>query len=157
MAKQFKGGVPPPEWRGVIFKLIPPPGTVILNLVALFADAGFLAAMEAHRSSIVGFHDSIGRWRDTQGEVVLELGSLDPATVYSYGGFSSDRETLAALQFQRKPTTEDLAAFDAQSRNAGVTPGEWWLSPSGTQAVLKRIEPHFPRLRAKKARERPPK
>lgn len=62
-AKNFKGGVPPPGLQGVIFSLVPPPGTVLLNFAALFADAKFLAAVKAHQAEIAGFHDGIGRWR----------------------------------------------------------------------------------------------
>jgi hypothetical protein len=70
-----------------------------------------------------------------------------------HGGFSADKETLAELQLQRKPTPQDLIAFDALSALAGVAPGPWWLSPEGTRAVLERIEPHLPRLKARKGRE----
>jgi hypothetical protein len=155
-AKNFKGGVPQPGLQGVIFSLVPPPGTVVLNLAALFADADFRAAVALHKSSINGYHDGIGRWDASQCEVVLELGNLEPATVYSYGGFSADRETLAELLLQRKPTAADLATLDALCAKAGIKPGDWWLSPEGTRAVLARIEPHLPRLKDKKAREATP-
>jgi hypothetical protein len=152
VAKDLKGGVPPAEWQGVIFKLTPPSGTIVLNLVKLFADADFLAALEAHQPRTRYFHNGIGRWRDSQSEVVLELDNLDPATVYSYGGLYS-KESIAALVLQRKPTAEDLAALGTSLAKIGSLRDDWWLSPSGTQAVLKRIETHLPRLRAKKARE----
>jgi hypothetical protein len=152
-AKNFKGGVPPPGLQGVIFSLVPPPGKVVLNLAALFADAEFLAAVKARQAEIVGFHDGIARWRGSQSEVVLELGNLEPASVYSYGGFSANKEALVELQLQRKPTPEDLAEFDILCARAGVTPGAWWLSPEGTRAVLERMEPHIKRLRERKARE----
>lgn len=74
--------------------LVPPPGSVVLNLVALYADPDFWAAVNAHQAEIAGFHDGIGAWRATQSEVVLELGSLGPAMVYSYGGYSANKEAL---------------------------------------------------------------
>ena len=153
VAKNFKGGVPPSGLRGVIFSLVPPAGSVVVNLVTLYADPAFRAAIETHKSGLTGFADGIGRWDVSQREVVLELGSLEPATVYSYGGFSGDKAALAELQLQRKPTPEDLAAFDALCAKAGVALGPWWLSPEGTRAVLERIEPHLPRLKDRKARE----
>ncbi len=56
------------------------------------------------------------------------------------------------LHLQRKPLPEDLAEFDALAMKAGITPGgEWWLSESGTQAVLARMQPHLERLKLKKA------
>jgi hypothetical protein len=58
------------------------------------------------------------------------------------------------LQLQRKPTAKDLAEFDALAKQAGITPGgEWWLSESGTQAVLNRMQPHITRLKQKRADE----
>jgi hypothetical protein len=134
VAKTFKGGVPPPGLQGVIFSLVPPAGSVVLNLVTLYANPAFRAAVGAHKPDLTRFADGIGRWDVSQREVLLELGNLEPATVYSYGGFSADKTVLAELQLQRKPTPEDLAAFDALSADAGVAPGPWWLSPEGTRA-----------------------
>jgi hypothetical protein len=155
VAKNIKGGVPPPGSQGVIFRITPPAGSVVLNLVALYADPDFRAAVEIHKSAIEGYHDGIGRWGDSQREIILELGSLDQASIYSYGGFSSNREPLLALYLQRQPTPEDLAEFDRLSAKAGGGPGEWWLSEGGTQAVLKRMESDLNRLRDKKVREQP--
>lgn len=152
VAKTLKGGVPPPGLHGVIFKITPPKNSVILNLTALNADPGFQAAVETHKDNINGYHDGLGRYQDSQREVVLELGNLEQASVYSYGGFSSNRETLVELHLQRKPSPEDLAEFDDLAKKAGITPGgEWWLSESGTQAVLGRMQPLIKRL----SKERP--
>jgi hypothetical protein len=87
IAKTLKGGVPPLGLQGVIFRLFPPPGTVVVNLAGLYTDPDFLAAVEKHEHTIIGFQDGIGRWRGSQSEVVLELESLNSAEVYSYGGF----------------------------------------------------------------------
>jgi hypothetical protein len=66
------------------------------------------------------------------------------------GGFSSNRETLMELHLQRKPSPEELAEFDELAKKAGITPaGEWWLSESGTQVVLNRMQPHITRLTQK--------
>jgi hypothetical protein len=112
VAKNIKGGVPPLGLQGVIFKLIPPSGSVVLNLTTLYADPDFLAVIDTHKRDIVGFHDGIGRWAGSQSEVVLELGNLESAEVHSYGGFSANREALAELWLRRTPTPEDLANFD---------------------------------------------
>jgi hypothetical protein len=148
VAKKFKGGVPPPGLQGVIFCIAPPAGAVVLNLVALFADPEFLAAVDAHKSELTGFHDGIGRWRGSQSEVALELDSLESASVYSYGGYSANKEALVELQLQRKPTPQDMAVFDALAAQAAVALGAWWLSPEGTRAVLERMEPHIQGLKA---------
>ncbi|MBN9048958.1 MAG: hypothetical protein J0H78_05810 [Rhizobiales bacterium] len=152
IAKAFKGGVPPAGLQGIIFKIMPPKGSVVLNLTALHADPAFQAAVETHKASIDGYHDGLGRWGDSQREVALELGNLDQASVHSYGGFSGNRETLVELHLQRKPSPEELAEFEELAKKAGITPGgEWWLSESGTQAILTRMQPHITRLKQKKA------
>jgi hypothetical protein len=81
VAKAFKGGVPPPGLHGVIFKITPPKNSVVLNLTALNADSAFQAAVETHKANIAGYHDGLGRWQDSQREVVLELGNLGQASV----------------------------------------------------------------------------
>jgi hypothetical protein len=153
VAKTLKGGVPPDGLQGVIFRITAPASSVVVNLSALYAEPGFHTAVERHRAKINGYHDGIGRWSESQCEVVLELGNLDQAGIYSYGGYSSNRETLVALYLQRTPTTKDLAEFDRLARQAGVAPGPWWLSESGTQAVMTRMQPHIERFKAKKTRE----
>lgn len=154
IAKAFKGGVPPADLQGVIFKITPPKNSVVLNLAALHADPAFQTAVETHKASIDGYHNGIKRWGDSQREVVIELGNLDQASVHSYGGFSGSRETLVELHRQRKPSPEDLAEFDELAKKAGITPGgEWWLSEAGTQAVLTRMQQHITWLRQKKADE----
>ena len=115
--------MPPPGLQGVIFKITPPKESVILNLTALYADPAFHAAVDTHKAVIDGYHDGIGRWQESQREVVLELGNLDQASVYSYGGFSSNRELIAELWLNRKPTPEDLAGFDELAKKAGIVPG----------------------------------
>jgi hypothetical protein len=88
----------------------------------------------------------VGRVRN---EVVLELG-LEQASVYSYGGLSSNRENLVELRHQRKPTPGDRAEFDEPAKKVGITQGgEWWLSAPGTQAVITRIHPHIERLKTR--------
>jgi hypothetical protein len=144
--------MPPPGLQGVIFKITPPKDSVVLNLTILHDDPAFQAAVETHKANIGGYHDGIGRWQDLQREVVLELGNLDQASVCSYGGFSGNRETLAELRLQRKPTPEDLAEFDELAKKAGIVPGgEWWLSEPGTQTLLTRMQPHISSLKQKKA------
>ena len=154
VAKTFKSSVPPIGLQGIIFKITPPLDSVVLNLTVLHADKAFQAAVETHRTSIDGYHDGLGRYQGSQREVVLTLGNLDQASVHSYGGYSGNRETLVELHLQRKPTPKDLAEFDELAKKAGITPvGEWWLSESGTKAVLTRMQPRIEALRLKKAAE----
>lgn len=136
-AKEFKGGVPPTDRQGIVFEITPPAGSVVINLVEVYQDAGFQQPVTNHRSQIDGFAQGIGRYGDTQNEVVLELGKLSQAHIYCYGGFASGRAVLAKDYFQRSPTEQDLKVFDEVCARAGIPPtGEWWLTPEGTRNVF---------------------
>jgi hypothetical protein len=147
VAKEFKGGVPPVGLQGIIFALHPPPHSVIVNLSAVYAEQEFQKACAHHRQQIEGFSDGIGKYGSSQSEVVLEMNSLDQALIYSYGGRSGSREAIAELFFERPPSQRDLEVFDGLCVQKGIKFGDWWLSKSGTRAVLKRMEPHIARLK----------
>lgn len=145
VAKDFKGGVPPHDLLGVIFSLWPPAGSVVVNLTALYGDSDFLEAVRKFEPEIISFSDGIGKYGNTQQEVVLELESLTAHEILFYGGYSSSRDRLRIDG--RMPTPEELAEFDALCAEAGVALGPWWLSEDGTRKVLARMEPHIARLR----------
>lgn len=147
-AKTFKGGVPPEGLQGVIFEIVPPADSVVLNLVEIYADSAFLAAVNTHRREIVGFGSGIGQYGASQNEVVLELKNLNSATIYSYGGYASSRGILAKEYFGHEPAPEELAQFDRLCLRAKISErGDWWLSPDGTKNVLARMEPYIENLR----------
>jgi len=154
VAKAFKGGVPPLDLHGVIFKIVPPTGSVILNLTELYRDADFLAALQKCRDKIVGWHEGAGRYQDTQQEVILELESLDCAidNVVSLGGFIGSVEQIAQELYGRDPSSAELK--QVSNELTSLTPrGDWWLTETGTRAVLERVKPHLKRLREKKRRQ----
>lgn len=148
VAKDFKNGVPPDGLRGIIFSLTPPSESVIINLIEIYGDPDFRSAIDQHKERIVGFDAGIGRYDNTQREIVLELHKLGPETIHCYGGYASDRETLAEQFFGHKPNVEGLAIFDQLCRQANIPEsGAWWLSEEGTRNVLVRMEPQIERLR----------
>lgn len=152
VAQSFKNGVPPQGLQGVIFGLTPPPESVVINLVEIYRDRGFTAAVDLHRSEITGFDKGIGRYGDTQQEVVLELHNIGRETIYQYGGFASDKEKLAEMYFGHKPNAEELDYFEELCRQANIPEnGEWWLSPDGTMSLLKRMAPKIEELRRLKS------
>lgn len=147
VAKAFKGGVPPQGqgFQGTILSLHPPAGSVIVNLSKLFRDADFLAAMEANKAQITGYHEGAGRYADSQSEVVLEIDAVTPEDIYSLGGHSSPLNELIAeaadLIYQRSPTDEERQKLLLDAAQAGVTTGPSWLNMDATRRVLKRTKP----------------
>lgn len=152
VARDFKNGVPPDGLRGVIFRLTPPSECIVINLVEIYKDPAFAAAIEQHKSEITRFGDGIGRYHDTQREVVLEVRKLGPEAIYCYGGYASDRATLAEQFFGHRPNAEGLAHFDELCRLANIPEsGAWWLSQDGTKNLLARMQPEIERLRQLKS------
>lgn len=145
-AKELKGAVPPTGLQGVIFKIVPPPESVELNLFELYRDEDFLAAVERFKQDIVNWHEGGGRYIGTQAEVILELDSLAGADVFSLGGFVGTPEQLAREFHGREPTELEIEQVARDLNNQGRTSGDqWWLSEEGTRAVMKRVEPHLER------------
>lgn len=111
IAKEFKGGVPPEGqgYQGVIFCRDPKTANVVVNLVEVYRDKQFLQAISEMRSQVVGFADGIGKYADTQDEVVLEVDSMPQSDLYSFGGHSSAVEDLVQIaarqHFGREPAT----------------------------------------------------
>lgn len=136
VAKNFKGGVPPTGLQGVVFEITPAPKQVVVNLNELFKDSAFQQAIAAHKTKIQGRADGLDRYGATQNEVVLELATLDLATVHSYGGYVGDLPSLVAehvSMFGKLPTPMKLKELQTRAGKP------WWLSRLETGAVISRV------------------
>jgi hypothetical protein len=153
LAKAFKGGVPPAGqgFQGTILYLYPPLGSVIVNLSMLFRNASFLDAIEKNKSSIAGYQDGVGRYGNSQSEVVLEIEAVAPEDIYSLGGHSSPLEELVAqaadLVYRRPATDAERQQLLLDAKVAPVNVGPKWLNMDATRRVLARTEPHTEVLR----------
>jgi hypothetical protein len=154
VAKTFKGGVPPAGLQGVIFFVMPPPNSVILNLVELYSDNAFRKAVESRRGEIVGFHDGIGRYKGDQAEIILDLPQSAECQILCLGGFVGTVEQLAEEDLKRRPTKDEIAAFAGNLGATDVLAGDqWWLSPEGSRNVMHRIQPKLAELRQRADRD----
>lgn len=153
LAKSFKGGVPPQgqDWQGVIFVMAPKQEHVVLNLSALYQDKGFQAAIQKYKSSIDYFSDGIGRYGNTQSEVVIEIPDISVPDVHALGGFSSNKDEVARLIFGRVPTDEELKWFDAALANSGEQLGPAWVEGERVDRIVKQMQPHVQNLKNIKA------
>jgi hypothetical protein len=148
VAKAFKGGVPPngQGYQGTILYLFPPPASVIVNLRELYNDVEFCKALEKNQSSIVGYHEGAGRYKNNQSEMVLEIDTVIPEDVYSLGGFSSPLEDLIAqaadLVYRRPSTRAEREALLLKAQDAEIKDGPKWLNMDATRRVLARTKPH---------------
>lgn len=157
VAKAFKEGVPPAGQglQGIIFERLPRQDEIIVNLSALFRDAGFQAAIEKHKKSIKRFKKGMGKYRDIQCEIVLKVEALAQEHIYSLGGHSSSAEEILRLATEKiygnhaTPAQKEFLRW-AMEVGPDVT-GPRWLTQEATRTVLSRVEPQIPPLRAWKA------
>lgn len=129
IAKVFKGGVPPEGqgFQGIIFEIVPPTDSVIINLDALYRDSAFRNACEVLRSQLNGYADGIGKYGDSQSEVVLQIKSLPISAIYAYGGHSSSKEVIARQLFGHEPSEEEWSMFDRWLEASPRKLGPYWI------------------------------
>ena len=141
IAKAFKGGVVWGEQdRSIILAVKPPAGTVIANLKRLYDEPEFQKAVAYYGREIDYFYNGAGKYGNTQKEVVLELGSLSLASIYSYGGYSSAVDGLITefrKMYGRDPDQQELDQIVTKVDQP------WWLSEAGTKSAIGRTIPKF--------------
>lgn len=148
IAKDFKGGVPPEGWQGVVFSIPPPRGAVVVDLDKLYRDEDFQEALEVNKSSITGYSQGAGRYGGQQREVVLEIDAVSLDDIYALGGYSSDLDTLGRLWLGRAPSDEEKVFMVRTLAEAGQAVGAYWLEAPGKDRVIARIQQNdMPRLR----------
>jgi hypothetical protein len=138
VAKAFKGGVPPSGSPGLILDIVPPEGSVIVNLDALYREPDFIAACEAARTRITGYGSGIAAYGNSQHEVVLELESVPMSSVYALGGHSSSRAAIAELYFGHPPTPAEWNEFSRLEALSNVQIGPHWIVGDAKDRVLAR-------------------
>lgn len=157
LAKDFKQGVPPKGvgLQGVIFERMPHPEEVVVNLSRLFRDPAFKAAVAAHKGSIERFSQGMGKYSDTQCEIVLKVETLSQDHIYSIGGHSGSPEEILQQTidqaFGAYATAEQREWMRWVMSVGPVVTGPKWLSQEATRTVLSRVEPLIPPLRVRKA------
>ena len=133
--------------------LIPKPKHVVLNLSLLYQNSEFTQAIEKHKARINNFGDGIGRYRNTQSEVLLEIPDLSMVDVYALGGYSSENDDIARQFFGKKPTPEELIWFEDALEQSGEELGPAWMEGDSVSRIVKRMEPHIEKLQAIKAEQ----
>jgi hypothetical protein len=141
VAKSLKGGVPPRGLRGVILRLRPPEGSVLVNLDELYRDEGFRDAVNQYASEIVRRADGIDRYGNSQAEIILDLPTGTIGEIHCFGGFLQDVRGVAREALQREPTQEEVDEWARTLEQAKIRSGDqWWLSHEGSRAVWQRIQ-----------------
>ncbi|MDO8333298.1 MAG: hypothetical protein Q7T35_01340 [Nitrosomonas sp.] len=148
VAKQFKGGVPPKGYQGVIFKISPIDELeVIVNLQELFECNEFKDAIEEHKDKICGFHSGIGKYGNSQLEAVISTEYLKLETLFAWGGYTSPESELAEIYFGHIASEDELRIFRDLMNQAGHKCGAYWLTTAdAVQRVSEKLKVHGERL-----------
>ena len=147
VAREFKGGVPPAGIQGVIFALLPQKEKIIVNLDLLYRDKAFLEAIEDYRTDIDYFYDGIGRYNNTQSEIIIEINKVNLTDICELGGFSGTREELIREMYGPNPSQQQILEFDRALKKTGEKLGACWIGNAAKDRVIKKIMNEMPRLR----------
>ena len=147
VARTFKGGVPPSDLHGIIFVTYPQSNSVVLNLDRLYGNQEFNEAIERYKIDLDGYYKGIGRYHNSQHEVILELESILLTDVYEFGGFSSSREDFVKKIYGPNATESDYAEFDYRLKMSGQSLGPFWIGEDAKDRVLSKIKKIMPAMR----------
>ena len=143
VAKNFKGGVPPPGYQGVIFSIQPPKTSLIVNLSRLYNNTEFTQAINTHKGEISGYHNGIGKYENSQQEVVIDIESLPLNSIHSWGGYVEPEQrliTLSEMYYGRVASNEELVSLKELISQSGHQLGPSWLStPDAVKRVSKKL------------------
>lgn len=132
--KKFKHGVPPHGYQGVVFEYKPNREEIILNLHALYSDEFFKAFVKANQKDVKNFSKGIGKYGNSQSEIILDVEFLPLNAIRLWGGYSSDESNLALKYYDRiKISLAKRKQFKRLMKKANVKCGPRWLE--GEDAV----------------------
>lgn len=142
------------EPQGTIFAILPPKGSVIINIPALFAEKQFHKAVSLYEGEIDEFERGIGLFRDTEQEIIIELEEVHLTSVFAWGGHSSSQETLESMMYSvatfiygRPPSNDEFVRLVDQMKTDGVNAGPQWVSDENAVArIASRLVHHAHRL-----------
>lgn len=142
-AMAFKGGVPLKYngELGVIFKFEPKNEfKVILNLDELFSDDKFVEACEIHKNSIRNYNYGIGRFKNKEKEIILEVSKLKIEELWAFGGHSSSIKNIAKQYYEvEHPTFEQVEQLESYLSLGGGKVGARWINRDSNNAAVERI------------------
>lgn len=150
VARNFKGGVPPQGYQGVIFSIQPPITSVIVNLNCLYNNIEFIQAISIHKDKITGYNNGIGKYGSSQQEIVIEIENLPLNSVHSWGVYVEPEQRLikiSEIYYGRAASDAELANLAELISQTGHGLGSSWLStPDAVKRVSEKLVSHGERL-----------
>lgn len=153
VAKRFKGGIPPKGSQGVIFQIMPTDNVeIIINLHELFCCQEFKDFLDTNKNKIQGYQQGIGKYNNTQCEVVISAEYIELSTLFAWGGYTSPESDLAKLYFNHEPSEVELEYFRDLMKKSNLECGEYWLTTAdAVSRISEKLKIHAERLSKDKA------
>ncbi|EJD6475426.1 hypothetical protein ACUU3R_001080 [Providencia rettgeri] len=153
VAKQFKGGVPSRGSQGVIFQIMPTDDVeIIVNLHELFCCQEFIDFLDTNKNQIEGYQQGIGKYSNSQCEVVISAEYIALSTLIAWGGYTSPEFDLAKLYFNHEPSEAELEYFRLLMKESNLECGKYWLTTANAVSrISEKLKTHAERLSKVKA------
>ncbi len=139
-AERFKGGVPPKGYNGLLFRMIPSPSQVVVNLNIVYNDSEFKLACSQYEQFISNYDEGIGLYGNRESEIVLDVSALKVASIHSFGGYSADEEGLLKMYSLERhgclPNRSIRREFARGMKRTKQVPGPAWVSGLGRDRAI---------------------
>ncbi len=136
VAKSFKGGPTREERIAVIFKIKPPTECIIINLDLLYKNSDFLKAIESNKHKIKNFNKGIGKYKNSQNEIILKIGNISINSIYAFGGFSSSLTDLSEKYFMHEPNRKEKRFIHKRGRFSNRASIPFWITSDAKERTI---------------------
>ncbi len=112
----------------------------MVNLNAIYSDPGFQKACVNYEQYITNYDEGIGRFGNTEQELVLDISQLPISSIHSFGGYSKDEADLLKMfsleKYERLPDRRIRREFERGLKKSKQTLGPRWVSGNGKERAV---------------------
>lgn len=137
--KKFNDGVPEKGYQGVIFEISSEfkDLEVILNLNELFSDPIFKSECESQKHNITNFDKGIGKYYNSESEIILKVNTLKISQIWAYGGFSSTKAGFITKYLGNKLNRKMKRLIDQRERKNNLLFGGRWITGKAKDRTIR--------------------
>jgi len=127
IAENFKDGVPPKGYTGVIYHINPNDYEVVLDFTTLYNDETFLQSCKKYETQIKDYSRGIGYFGHRELELIVYVPHLKTTDIFALGGYSHNKEDILKFIYGPEPTKSQRDFVDYRIHVTGATFGPYWL------------------------------
>lgn len=137
--KKFNNGVPKRKYQGVIFEISNEYKDleVILNLKELFNDPIFKIECELQKHNITNFDDGIGKYYNSESEIILKVNKLKISQIWAYGGFSSSKAVFISKYLGNELNRKMKRLIDQKEIKNKLLFGDRWITGKAKDRTIR--------------------